>query len=189
MSTSQIIWLVVAIVAVLLVAGAAVWASQRRGTQRRRPIELKSERAPHHAAPIVLTARNPATVMIGKYRCDIASSRRRTATALITLPGLHRVRRLPTRGALPLCAPRDPSHSLLVLPLTTNSHDLHPPYAVSAGSTVIRHPSATWSRADLDGDGRLETVSRRTGDVTVRAGGARSTSTSARRPCIPPGPE
>lgn len=43
MSTSQIIWLVVAIVAVLLIAGAAVWASQRRGTQRREQERIRAD--------------------------------------------------------------------------------------------------------------------------------------------------
>ena len=43
MSTSEIVWLVVGVVVVLLVAGAAFLAMQRRGTQRREQERLRAE--------------------------------------------------------------------------------------------------------------------------------------------------
>ncbi len=43
MSTSQIVWLVVAVVAALLVAGIAFMAMQRRSTQRREQERLRAE--------------------------------------------------------------------------------------------------------------------------------------------------
>lgn len=154
-----------------------------RGFPRVRLIDTESRLLPLHyqrsedpARPIVVTRRHPGILMVAKYRCDIACSPRRTDIALITLPRLRVERSLATRGRIPICAPRDPSHTVAVWPLSSNGPRLHPPYAASAGGSVVRHPAATWSRGDLNGDGRSETVVvRRTGELTVRGGGARLT--------------
>lgn len=123
--------------------------------------------------PVLVTRSRPAQVTIGKYRCDVASSPRRTHVAEVGLRGVRAVWRVPTGGRLPLCARRDPSHTVLVWPF--GGHAAPPgPYAVTPGSRLIRHPQAQWARAALSRSPRRSLVLvRPRGLVTARVEGRR----------------
>ena len=110
---------------VLLVAGEACTLE---GFPQVRLLDAQGRRLPlayHHtkqpSRPVVLTRDEPAVLTLSKYRCDLASSSRSTGSARIVLPGLATRRVVPAADLLPICAPRDPSHIVVVWPIAEGS--------------------------------------------------------------------
>lgn len=135
------------------------------------PLPLVYERSTVPARIVIVRREHPAQLTIAKYRCDIAPSRRRTDHARIVLPGLRAQRVLPTLGWLPLCAPRDPSHTVEVWPLRGEGLASGAPYAVSMRGMASPGSHPTWCRADLDDDGDGDVVVVQHTSVVARVNG------------------
>ncbi|MFN8190514.1 MAG: VCBS repeat-containing protein [Nocardioidaceae bacterium] len=140
--------------------------------QYERPLRLTYLHSKGPVRPVIVSRHQPARLMITKYRCDIAASPLRTGTLVVRLPrlGVAQTFRL-HRKRLPVCAPRDPSHSVVVGPLDGDTAHRSRSHAVSMLSTRSPGGHPTWGRADLDGDGRLDVVIVRHGSVTARVAG------------------
>lgn len=86
---------------------------------RRLPLTYRHLKQPRQ--PIVVTRDRPALLTLSKYRCDLATSARTTVAARVVLPGLTTRRVVHADDVLPICAPRDPSHTVTVWPITEGS--------------------------------------------------------------------
>lgn len=108
---------------------------------------------PLHERPMAVDPRHGAHVTLSDYRCDVTPDPPVSRTAILTLPGVARLR---TRVRFSYC-PQDPGNQ----PAQRSgigSPDRGAAYAARIGSAYARGDDDTWARADVDGDGRPDVV-------------------------------
>jgi hypothetical protein len=132
-----------------------------------------------HGGPVLVDAHHSPAFPVEKARCD-AGDPPFVRSVVATLPnGAGTVTGTVPRGSVRLgfCPREGGDQRIHVGSIGTWQTAGHPPphhVAVSMHSSFLPPHTPTWGRADLDGDGRPDTVVvRATGLVTARLGGAK----------------